>query len=625
MAETRKLAAILAADVAGYSRLAGADEERTLARLRALRSDLIDPTIALHHGRVVKRTGDGILIEFRSVVDAVRCAVEMQNGMAERNAGLPPDRRIEFRVGIHLGDVVEESDGDLMGDGVNIAARLESIAKPGSICLSEDAYRQVKSRLDLAVSDLGAIQLKNIAEPVRVYSLEVGKAAQAKPTKSALPNQRSIFVLLGAIVALIAIAGGAWYFLGANRPATVTSNAPAARAEAAHLSIVVLPFTNLSGDPSQDYFADGITENLTTDLSRIRNSFVIARNTAFTFKSKNIDTREISKELGVRYVLEGSVQRDQNRVRVNVQLIDGETGAHLWADRFEESITDLFKLQDQVVARLANTLGYELVRAEAQRSTHSTNPDAIDLTMRGWAALWQQQVTKQSNTAARDYFERAIKIDPQNADAMVGLAYARSRASFYGWSTPAEDAPAAQLDLVTKATAIDPGYALAYYVKSFTLFLTKRPSEALEAAQTAVALDPNAAYGYYAMGRAESSLGRCEQSIAHIKQAFAVSPRDPLSGLWHVVLGGSEGCLGRLDAAIAEYKRAIDAGYRSFLPYLMLAGAEAAKGNDAEAKLALAEARRLNPQLTINWFTEHIAQPPTIVVEAWRKAGLPEE
>ena len=503
MTEKRKLAAILAADVVGFSRLTGSDEERTLARLRALRSDLFDPTIALHHGRVVKRTGDGVLIEFRSVVDAVRCAIEVQNGMAERNAGLPTDRRIEFRVGIHLGDVVEESDGDLMGDGVNIAARLESIAKPGSICLSEDAYRQVKSRLDLAVSDLGAIQLKNIAEPVRVYSLEVGKAAQAKPTKSALPNQRSIFVLLGAIVALIAIAGGAWYFLGANRPATVTSNAPAARAEAAHLSIVVLPFTNLSGDPSQDYFADGITENLTTDLSRIRNSFVIARNTAFTFKSKNIDTREISKELGVRYVLEGSVQRDQNRVRVNVQLIDGETGAHLWADRFEESITDLFKLQDQVVARLANTLGYELVRAEAQRSTHSTNPDAIDLTMRGWAALWQQQVTKQSNTAARDYFERAIKIDPQNADAMVGLAYARGRASFYGWSTPAEDAPAAQLDLVTKATAIDPGYALAYYVKSFTLFLTKRPSEALEAAQTAVALDPNAAYGYYAMGRAE--------------------------------------------------------------------------------------------------------------------------
>jgi adenylate cyclase len=293
MAETRKLAAILAADVVGYSRLAGSDEDRTLARLRALRSDLIDPTIAVHNGRVVKRTGDGSLVEFRSVVDAVRCAIEIQNGMVERNAGLPPERRIEFRVGIHLGDVVQESDGDLMGDGVNIAARLEGIAKPGSVCLSEDAYRQVKARLDLAVSDLGATQLKNIAEPVRVYSLEVGKSAKMKLTKAAGPRQRSIFPLLGAgIVAIFVIAGGAWYLLGATR---IASNAPTSE-KAAHLSVVVLPFTNLSGDQSQDYFADGITENLTTDLSRIRHSFVIARNTAFTFKGKNVDAREISKE-----------------------------------------------------------------------------------------------------------------------------------------------------------------------------------------------------------------------------------------------------------------------------------------------------------------------------------------
>ena len=235
---------------------------------------------------------------------------------------------------------------------------------------------------------------------------------------------------------------------------------------------MVLPFTNLSGDPSQDYFADGITENLTTDLSRIRNSFVIARNTAFTFKGKNIPIKEISKELGVRYVLEGSVQRDQNHVRVNAQLIDGETGAHLWADRFEEDVPNVFKLQDQVVARLANTLGYELVKAEAQRSTHSTNPDAIDLTMRGWAALWQPP-TKESIASARDYFERAIKIDPQNAEAMVGLAYARIRATFYGWSTAAEDKPAAQMELLTKATAINPGYAFAYYVKSTLLWLDK--------------------------------------------------------------------------------------------------------------------------------------------------------
>jgi adenylate cyclase len=487
----------------------------------------------------------------RSVVDAVRCAIEVQNGMVERNAGLPAERRIQFRIGIHLGDVVEESDGDLMGDGVNIAARLEGIARPGAICLSEDAFRQVKSRLDLAVNDLGAVQLKNIAEPVRVYSLEVGKRAEVNFSPASHKQPPTFLLLIVGIAGVVIAMGGTWYLLGASRPGTI----PNAPARAAHLSVVVLPFTNLSGDPSQDYFADGITENLTTDLSRIRNSFVIARNTAFTFKGKNIDTREISKDLGVRYVLEGSVQRDQNRVRVNAQLIDGETGAHLWADRFEESITDLFKLQDQVVARLANTLGYELVKAEAQRGTHSTNPDSIDLTMRGWVAIWQPP-TRESATSARDYFERALKLDPQHAEAMVGLAYARLRASVYGWSTAAEDKPAAQMDLLTKAIAINPNYAFAYYVKSAVLWLTKEYPEALAAAETEVALDPNSAYGYAAVGRAEGLLGRCEQSIAHIKQAFALSPREPLSGIWYGYLGLAEFCRGRLDAAIEQFKSA---------------------------------------------------------------------
>ena len=269
MAESRKLAAILVSDVVGYSRLAGSDEDRILARLRALRSDLIDPIIAVHHGRVVKRTGDGAIVEFRSVVDAVRCAIEVQDGMVERNAGLPPERRIEFRIGIHVGDVVEESDGDLMGDGVNIAARLEGIAKPGAICLSEDAYRQVKSRIDLTVSDLGQQRLKNIAEPVRVYSLEVGVPGQAK--------------------------------LAAQAKSPSASTPP-------RLSIVVLPFANLSGDPEQEYFVDGVTESLTTDLSRVSGSFVIARNTAFTYKGKHVDVRQIGRELGVRYVLEGSAR-----------------------------------------------------------------------------------------------------------------------------------------------------------------------------------------------------------------------------------------------------------------------------------------------------------------------------
>ena len=253
MTETRKLAAILVADVVGYSRLAGADEDRTLSRLRGLRSDLIDPAIAAHHGRIVKRTGDGSIIEFRSVVDAVRCAIEVQTGMVERNAGLTPEKRIEFRVGVHLGDVVEESDGDLMGDGVNIAARLEGIAAPGAICLSEDAYRQVKGRLDLAVSDLGPTQLKNIADPVRVYSLEVGKPARVKPGKPAAPKRRSRFALLAAgLVALVAIAAGVWVAVRPARGPEVSATTP-------RLSIVVLPFANLSGDPAQDYLPNVIT------------------------------------------------------------------------------------------------------------------------------------------------------------------------------------------------------------------------------------------------------------------------------------------------------------------------------------------------------------------------------
>ena len=382
MAETRKLAAILVSDVVGYSRLAGADEDRTLARLRALRSDLIDPTVAVHNGRVVKRTGDGSIIEFRSVVDAVRCAIEVQNGMVERNAGLPPERRIEFRVGIHLGDVVEESDGDLMGDGVNIAARLERIAKPGAICLSEDAYRQVKSRLDLAVSDLGPTQVKNIAEPVRVYSLEVGVSAQAKPAAQA------------------------------KSPSASTPP---------RLSIVILPFTNIGGDPEQEYFVDGVTESLTTDLSRISGSLVIARNTAFTYKGKHIDVKQVGRELGVRYVLEGSVQHGGKRLRINVQPIDAETGNHLWAERFDKLVADLFDMQDEIVARLANALNAELIAIEARRAEQSPNPDSMDLYFQGIA--WANRgVNPDYFGKARTYFERALVLDPANVDALVGQA-----------------------------------------------------------------------------------------------------------------------------------------------------------------------------------------------------------
>jgi TolB-like protein len=301
----------------------------------------------VHNGRVVKRTGDGSLVEFRSVVDAVRCAIEVQNGMVERNAGLPPERRIEFRVGIHLGDVVEESDGDLMGDGVNIAARLEGIADPGGICLSEDAYRQVRDRLREQFVDLGEKELKNIARPIRAYAIKIGSTG----------------------------------------PAVASHLSEADKVGPPRLSIVVLPFANIGGNPEQEYFVDGVTESLTTDLSRITGSFVIARNTAFTYKGKPFNVRQIGRELNVRYVLEGSVQRSGKRLRVNVQLIDAETGAHLWAERFDKPVADLLDMQDEIVSRLAGQLGTQLIAAEARRAEHASHPDSMDLYFQGMSCL----------------------------------------------------------------------------------------------------------------------------------------------------------------------------------------------------------------------------------------------
>jgi adenylate cyclase len=621
VADLRKLAAIVAADVAGYSRLAGADEDRTLARLRALRSDLIDPTVALHNGRVVKRTGDGALFEFRSVVDAVRCAVEVQSAMIERNAGLPPDRHIEFRIGIHLGDVVEESDGDLMGDSVNIAARLEGIAAPGGICLSEDAYRLVRSRLDLAVKDLGVIALKNISTPVRVFSLEVGGPAQPKPRTSAKRTERrkSPALLLGAaaVAALLVMASaGAWYVVG---PHLMANSRPAA----AHLSIVVLPFTNMSNDAAQDYFADGITENLTTDLSRIRSSFVIARNTAFSFKGKNVNARQISSELGVRYVLEGSVQRDQSRVRVNAQLIDGSTGAHIWAERFEEDIADVFRLQDQVVARLANTLGHELVKAEAQEGLRSKNPDVIDLDMRGMA-LMTQQITKDGNVAARGWFERALTIDPNDSDGLAGRALTYLVDFAFGWADAGIDYDNRVLGEANRVITLAPDNVLAYDVKSAYLFLTHRANEALGAADAGLAVDRNYAALYGSRSDAESSLGRFEQAKADAEQAMRLSPRDPIIGLWHVSAADAELGLGHFDAAIEQCRTAIDAGFRTYIPYANLAAAYALAGRMDEARSALAEARRLNPSLNVKWMMAHAPAVPRLS-DGLRKAGLPED
>jgi TolB-like protein/class 3 adenylate cyclase/tetratricopeptide (TPR) repeat protein len=620
LSETRKLAAILVADVVGYSRLAGADEDRTLARLRGLRSDLVDPAIAAHHGRIVKRTGDGAIVEFRSVVDAVRCAIEVQSGLAERNAGLPPEKRIEYRVGIHLGDVVEESDGDLMGDGVNIAARLEGIAGPGAICLSEDAYRQVQSRLDVKVTDLGATQLKNIAQPIRVYSLEVGEPPEAKSKAPASKRRWASAPLTPALAALVLLAAvSGWFAFGGRlmKPA-----------QPAHLSIVVLPFANLSGDPAQDYFADGITENLTTELSRIRDSFVIARNTAFTYKGRTVDAKGIGKELGVRYVLEGSVQRDQNRVRVNAQLIDTETGAHLWADRFDEDVADLFKLQDEVVARLGNALGFELAKAEAERSARATNPDATDLAMRGWATMWQSypqppKEKRDGHYAALALFDRALKADPNDADALAGEAFSYMALFAFGEAAEA-NMDAKIIDPADRAIALAPDDMRAYVAKSFYLAVTGRAAEALRAADSGLAIDPNSAPLLDARTLAEIVLGRFERAKSDAQRAMRLSPRDPEIPNRLINLGMAELGLGHFDAAVVEFQKAIDAGAHYFIPYTNLAAAYALDDKTDEAKTALAEARRLNPQLTVKWLTGHAPNLPPLF-DGVRKAGLPED
>ena len=480
MRETRKLAAILVADVVGFSRLAGADEDRTLARLRGLRSDVIDPAIAAHQGRIVKRTGDGSIIEFRSVVDAVRCAIEVQSGMIKRNAGLPPERRIEFRVGIHLGDVVEESDGDLMGDGVNIAARLEGVAKPGAICLSEDAYRQVKGRLELAVSDLGATQLKNIAEPIRVYSLEVG---------SSRPGEARAGLAARKI-----------------RPAAPLHRRLAVRQHRRRRGAGAFRRRG-HGKPDDRPFAH-------SGRFRDRPQY------GFHLQRKPLDVKTIGRELNVRYVLEGSVQRSGNRMRVNVQLIDAETGNHLWADRFDKPLADLFDMQDEIVARLANALNAQLVAAEARRAEQAPNPDSMDLYFQGLA--WFIRVgplTMWHN--ARGFFDRALAADPDNVDALIGSAAADASEGVNSFLADPLAAFAAAETKLTKALSSVPDHARGHMYLGFVDILTKRAAEGIAECEHALELDRNLAQAHSFIGFGKVLIGRAEDTEAHIPRPCA--------------------------------------------------------------------------------------------------------
>jgi TolB-like protein/class 3 adenylate cyclase/Flp pilus assembly protein TadD len=593
--ESRKLAAILAADVVGYSRLAGADEDRTLARLRALRSDLIDPTVAVHHGRVVKRTGDGALIEFRSVVDAVRCAIEVQNGMFERNAGLPPERRIEFRIGIHLGDVVEESDGDLMGDGVNIAARLEGIAKPGAICLSEDAYRQVKARLDLAVSDLGQTQLKDIAEPVRVYSLQVGVAAEAKRVSQ---RQAGVSEMPSPRLAL------------PDKP-----------------SIAVLPFTNMSGDPEQEYFADGLTEDLITALSRIRWFFVIARNSCFTYKGQSADIRDVARALGVAYVLEGSVRKAGNRVRVSAQLIDGGSGNHVWAQRYDRNLEDIFAVQDEITATIVGAIEPELGKAERERARAKRPNDlrAWDLYQRG---LWHTyKRTREDLATAQQMFQRAIEIDPG-----LARAYAAAEEAFFfqfvgGYVGTGGATKVDALRFAETAAQLDGQDAFNRYALGRALILVRRHDSAIFELGKAIELDPSFAQAHYALAMALATGGRPKEALPHIELAMRLSPQDPYFGQFLVRRAEAYLFLGRIEEAVESAEQSLREPNIQWSRWAILAASQAHLGRLKEARRSIEALQALRPGIDLAFTRDYwpIADATALeyLMEGLRRAGLP--
>jgi adenylate cyclase len=532
VAEGRKLAAILAADVVGYSRLAGVDEELILARLRTLRSDLIDPTIAVHGGRVVNRTGDGVLIEFRSVVDAVRCAIEIQLGMAERNAGLPRDKRIEYRVGVHIGDVVEERDGDLMGDGINIAARLEGIAKPGAICLSEQAYWQVKGRLDLAAMDLGPTRLKNIAEPVHVYSLEAGAPAKAKPRKGDARRTRAMIIGLAAlVVALAAVAAGVWHFRSTGRN----------EANAGRISLMVLPFANLSADPSQNQLAEGVTEGLTDAFSRLSASYpffkVIAGDTAKAYAGKPIDVKQIGQDLGLRYVVQGSVQPAETRVRVSAQLIDGESGAQLWAETFDEESAAPLQMEDEIVARIMRELGMHVAGIEAERAStaQAGSPEAAQaLAFRcAIGASNYEAVDPQRRPALLEPCDEALRLDPHNALALGNRASQLLDGVDRGQSADRAGDLKRAKDDVTALLAMNADDSFAHGLNSYRLRLEGEPAQAVAEGERSVALNPSWVVPYFSLCPSYLPAGRPEKAIDCVDKAIPLSPHDPdLYGLF---------------------------------------------------------------------------------------------
>jgi len=599
MASTRRLAAILAADMAGYSRLMGVDEEGTHERLKAHFGQFVEPKIAEHRGRTVKNTGDGLLAEFSSVVDAVRCAVEIQRGMKDREPDVPEERRIKFRIGVNLGDVIVE-EHDIFGDGVNVAARLEALAEPGGICISRMVRDQIRDKLHYPFEDMGEQSAKNIARQIRVYALRPEAIADL-PAPIAPPPATSI-----------------------SQPAV-----------APRLSIVVLPFTNLSDDREQQYFADGITEDLTTDLSRLENMFVISRNTAFTYRDKLIDTKQIGRELGVRYVLEGSVRRSGNQLRVNAQLIDAGTDAHLWADRFDYDAGDLFVLQNEITSRIANALGVELITTEAARPTEHLT--AFDYILRGRAARLKPN-SRNASTEAIGLFEQALALDPQSEDAQTRLAGSLVSRVMNGLTDIAGEDLIRAEGLVDQALAASPRSALAHFVRGELLRAHGRYEEAIPEYETALALNRNLLAALVGLAWCKLFAGSLAEVIPLAEQAIQLSPRDRGIGHSYYLIGTVYLLQSDLDEAIAWFEKARSAIPTTPFPRSRLAAAYALRGETERAAAELAEARRLDGGDLFSSITRLKAFPgawqgvpkiralyePTYFA-GLRKAGMPEE
>jgi TolB-like protein/class 3 adenylate cyclase/Flp pilus assembly protein TadD len=545
----RKLTAIVVADVVGYSGLTAADEEGTIARLRELRAQIVDPAVARHRGRLVKTLGDGFLIEFPSVVDAVRSSLEIQNDLGSGQAS------IRLRVGIHISDVVVEPDGDLLGDGVNIAARLQAIAEPGTIFLSEDAFHQVRNKIPVPIVDKGDVALKNIPQTVRVYAL------QGTPHEDRVPD------------------------------------APSGSVSAPPLSLLVLPFTNLGPSGTDEQFADGITETLTTDLARIPHSAVIARNTAFTFKGKAADVRQIGRELKVRYILEGSIQRGGDRIRVNVQLIDAESGNHLWADRFDKATGDLLRVQDEIVARVANALHAPLIAAEAQRAEHSAEPASLDLFFQGMAWVhkglrpdWLDQ--------AQQCFEKALAIDRNNLEASIGIGMvATLRGVVCAGDNPTAAFESAER-ILTDALSSAPDHAWAHCLMAAVLISTRRAERGVMECERALSLNPSLASAHAMLALAKYLIGQGEETGSHIEEALRLSPLDSFAYLWMLFAGVAKIQVDEYEEAVEWLRRSIDTNTNSPWAHFHLGVALHLMGKATEAQAEAQTALELDPSFT---------------------------